>query len=142
MMQVRFKKLAENAVLPSYAHDTDAGLDLVATSVEYKAGRELYVVGFGIAVEIPKGYVGMLFPRSSISRTSLFLANSVGVIDSGYRGEIRAHFRHNGTDGSLYHVGDRAAQLIIMPYPSIEVVEADELTQTDRADGGFGSSGR
>ena len=96
--------------------------------------------GTGVAVEIPHGYVGFVFPRSSIANTHLTLSNSVGVIDSGYRGEIKAKFRKGGTRG--YNVGDRIAQLIIMPYPEVTFVEVDELSDSDRGEGGYGSSGR
>lgn len=149
-MEVKIKKLVENAVIPKYAHDTDAGLDLTAVSKEYKDG--VFIYGTGLAIEIPKGYVGLIFPRSSNYKQRLWLTNCVGVIDSGYRGEIKfifkdvvvnkiqfpGQFDHSG----IWQVGDRIGQLIIMPYLSIELVEVDELSDSDRGDGGFGSSGR
>ena len=97
--------------------------------------------------EIPKGYVGLVFPRSSIRKTDLSLTNCVGVIDSGYRGEIQATFKKifGKNDVRLdeldYNVGDRIAQIMIIPYPSVTFVEVDELSQTDRGEGGFGSTG-
>lgn len=140
-MKVRFKKLHSNAVTPTYAHDTDAGMDLTAVSKVYdEFGNVVY--GTGIAVEIPKGYVGLMFPRSSIARKDLFLTNSVGVIDSGYRGEIMFKFGRRGVPGWEYDVGDRIGQLIIMPYPQIELEEADELSDSDRGNGGYGSTGK
>ena len=149
-MDVRVKKLVENAVIPQYAHDTDAGLDLVATSVEQdEYGNIVYHTG--LAFEIPEGYVGYIFPRSSLSKYSLRLTNCVGVIDSGYRGEVMLKYEPKNTNtvglvkkisGEIYQVGDRVGQLIIMPYPKINLVESDELSSTDRNEGGFGSSGK
>jgi dUTP pyrophosphatase len=142
-MEVKIKKLVENAIVPKYAHETDAGLDLTATSMELdEYGNVVYHTG--LAFEIPKGYVGYIFPRSSISKYSLQLTNSVGVIDSGYRGEVLFKFKtiSNKKDFKLYEVGERIGQLIIMPYPNIELVEVDELSSTDRNEGGFGSSGK
>lgn len=137
-MQVKIKRLNDKAILPTKAHATDAGYDLYASSCHYEDGMLHY--GTGVAVEIPHGYVGFVFPRSSIANTHLTLSNSVGVIDSGYRGEIKAKFRKGGTRG--YNVGDRIAQLIIMPYPEVTFVEVDELSDSDRGEGGYGSSGR
>lgn len=141
-MKVRFKKLNENAVVPAYSKPGDAGLDLTAISKELTNNPQYGYLeyGTGLAVEIPEGYVGLLFPRSSISNTGLILANAVGVIDSGYRGEIKFRFKHiPGT--ADYNVGDRVGQLIILPYPSIETEEATELNSSERGDTGFGSSG-
>lgn len=147
-MKVRFKKLYDGAVMPSKAHDTDAGFDLTAAAVaKDKNGR--LVAYTGIAVEIPKGFVGLLFPRSSIAKHHLSLTNSVGVIDSGYRGEIMLKFREHSAYGSdeylakeKYIEGDKVGQLIIMPYPEIEFEEVEELSDSDRGEGGYGSSGR
>jgi dUTP pyrophosphatase len=139
-MKVRFKKLSEKAVTPQYAKLGDAGMDLVATSLV--KGEVYYEYGTDIAVEIPEGYVGLLFPRSSISKTKQILANHVGVIDSGYRGEIRFRFKKLSWDnGEVYGVGDKLGQLIIMPYPTIELEEVNELNETQRGGSGFGSSG-
>lgn len=152
-MKIRFKKLNPDAVLPTKAHDDDAGLDLTALwhgTDEYGS----LVYHFGLAVEIPKGYVGLIFPRSSIAKKSLFLTNSVGVIDSGYRGEITAKFKpaldvaeiglnyaRSSFFGDIYHK-ERICQLIIMPYPAVEAEWADELSETERGDGGYGSTGK
>lgn len=143
-MQVRVKKLSENAVIPKYAKPGDAGLDLTATSMRREGSKVIY--GTGLAFEVPLGYVGLVFPRSSIHKSSLRLTNSVGVIDAGYRGEVMAVFDDKafGTDDGnvIFNVGDRIAQLLIIPYPSIELLESEELTETVRGDGGFGSSGK
>jgi dUTP pyrophosphatase len=138
-MKVRIKKLNENAVIPTYAKEGDAGMDLVITSIITRNEGDV-TYGFGIALEIPKGFVGLVFPRSSIRKYDLSLTNSVGVIDSGYRGEIQATFKRSGV--YAYAVGDRGAQLIIIPHPHIDFVEVNELTNTDRGAGGFGSTGK
>ena len=141
-MKVRIKRLNENAVIPSYAKDGDAGMDLIATSI---IGEEPFQItyGLGIALEIPKGFVGLVFPRSSIRKTDLSLTNCVGVIDSGYRGELQATFRkHKGVASKTYEVGDRVAQIMIIPHPEVEFNEVDELSDSERGDGGFGSTGK
>lgn len=144
-MVVRFKKLSDKAKIPTRAHKTDAGYDLSCTSITTEVGEDaklVIVYHTDIAIEIPEGYVGLIFPRSSIYKKSLTLTNSVGVIDSGYRGEIIAKFKTN-TDvvPSVYKEGERFAQLIIMPYLSIEFEEAEELSEADRGDNSFGSTG-
>lgn len=141
-MQVKFKKIHESSITPSYSKHGDAGLDLAA-SVIYEVNSKQIVYGTGIAIEIPEGYVGLIFPRSSICNKDLSLSNSVGVIDSGYRGEIKFVFNRLDGDSSIdYRVGDRIGQLIIIPYPNIELVEVNELSSTNRGDGGFGSTGK
>lgn len=142
-MQVRVKKLHEDAVIPAYGKPGDAGLDLTATSIE-KDNYGNVVYGTGLAIEIPEGYVGLIFPRSSNSKTDLYLTNHVGVVDSGYRGEIMFKFRANPSliNAVIYQVGDRVGQLIIIPYPQIELVEAAELSDSERGEGGFGSTGK
>ena len=142
-MQVKVKKLHPDAVIPRYSKAGDAAMDLTAISVDKdEYGNAVYKTG--LAIEIPEGYVGLLFPRSSNSKTDLYLTNHVGVIDSGYRGEIMFKFRPiNGLiDAAIYHPGDRIGQLLILPYPQIQLVEVDELSSTERGDGGFGSSGK
>lgn len=150
-MIVKFKRLSEDAVMPRYAHTTDAGMDLTATRCEFdNEGNIVYHTD--LAVEIPEGYVGLLFPRSSVCKKEINLTNCVGVIDSAYRGEITAKFKpstvfdedgyaHSKLIPNIYHSGDRIAQLIIMPYPHIEPQEAKQLSSTDRGTGGYGSTG-
>ena len=138
-MQVKIKKLNPNAVIPSYAKVGDAGMDLVITDI--KGENKLFITyGFGISMEIPEGFMGLIFPRSSIRKTDLVLSNAVGVIDSGYRGEIQVTFKRTGLN--KYEIGDRGAQIIIMPHPIVDFVEVDELTNTERGEGGFGSTGK
>ena len=146
-MEVKVKKLVENAVIPQYAHDTDAGLDLTATAFEHdEFGNIIYHTG--LAFEIPEGYVGLIYPRSSLSKYRLALTNCVGVIDSGYRGEVILKFNmiNNNpfckTPKEVYEVGDRIGQMIITPYPKVTLVEVEELSDTERGDGGFGSTGK
>lgn len=167
-MKVKIKKLHQDGVIPSYAKPGDAGMDLTAVSKIYdRDGNVSY--GTGLAFEIPEGYVGLLFPRSSNSKKDLALCNSIGVIDSGYRGEVFFKFKptpfytadddhaHDTDyfgeivlpqnkdehyDGiSEYNIGDRVGQIIIMPYPQIEFEEVNELSSSDRGEGGFGSTG-
>jgi dUTP pyrophosphatase len=142
MMKVKVKKLHPDAVIPKYAKAGDAGLDLTAVSKEWDEAKEKIVFGTGLAVEIPEGYVGLIFPRSSICKTNIALSNSVGVIDSGYRGEIKFFFSPGPRPKANYEVGDRVGQLVIMPYPTIELVESETLSASERGDGGFGSSGK
>ena len=148
-MEVKIKRLVEDAVIPAYAHDTDAGLDLVATSYEYKDDIHCHVYGTGLAVEIPEGHVGLLFPRSSNRKTESYLTNHVGVVDSGYRGEIMLSFKtRDFKEGEIqqlfkpYEVGDKVAQLIIIPYPKIDLKVVDELSTTERGTNGRGSTGK
>ena len=141
-MEVRVKKLREDAVVPEYAKPGDAGLDLTAVWSE-RDGYGNLIYGTGLAIEIPEGYVGLIFPRSSNSKTDLYLTNHVGVIDSGYRGEIIFKFRPRNTllDARIHRDGDRVGQLMIIPYPQVKLVESAELSDTVRGDGGFGSTG-
>lgn len=148
-LTLKIKKLDPNAVIPSYAKPGDAGLDLTATSMQFEQlehGSKQIVYGTGLAVEIPAGHVGLIFPRSSIAKTALALTNAVGVIDSGYRGEIKFKFRIDSGSRpnreAAYKVGDRIGQLVIMPYPQIDIKEVSELASSDRGDGGFGSTGK
>lgn len=160
-MQVKFKKLHPNAVIPQKAFPTDFGADLTITTRHIDAEHHCVVYGFGIAVEIPEGHVGLIFPRSSNAKKDLLLSNSVGCIDAHYRGEIMAKYKLHTTHfvdeyGSIvcdedlehhiyefetYDIGDRPCQLAILPYPEVEYIEADTLSETDRATGGYGSTG-
>ena len=170
-MKVKIKKSNPNAVIPSYAKPGDAGLDLTAISAYYDEEEDCIVYNTGLQIEIPEGYVGLLYPRSSIADRDILLSNSVGVIDSGYRGDIKLKFAltpsytscdvdlvneclyseyaelpfKDGDENSYvyaYSVGERVAQLIIMPIPTIELEESKELSNTERGAGGYGSSGK
>lgn len=142
-MKVKIKKLHPDAVIPKYAKVGDAGLDLTAIGKEMIDKDEFGYIEYktGLAIEVPEGYVALIFPRSSCSDTGLILANSVGVIDSGYRGEIKARFKAI-PDTKHYDIGDRVAQLVIIPYPQIEFEETETLSETERGDGGYGSTNK
>lgn len=152
-ISVKFKKLMNGVPTPRYSRSGDAGIDLTAMSkrLEYVNGVAQYVYGTGIAVEIPEGYVGLVFPRSSVAKMNMTLSNCVGVIDSNYRGEITAKFNvindsqfNYDTGGHIgkYNEGDRICQLLIIPYPRIDLEEVNELSSTERGDQGYGSSGK
>ena len=138
-MKIKIKKLHADAIIPKYAKDGDAGLDLTAIDVSADEGTITYKTG--LAIEIPRWYVGLLFPRSSVYKTGQSLTNCVGVIDSGYRGEIMLKFTLSPYQRE-YQIGDRIGQLIIIPYPMIEFEEVEELAKTSRGKGSYGSTGR
>ena len=144
-MELKIKRLVDNAIMPIKAHATDAGFDLTAVNITpelNESGQYLFVYHSGIAVEIPEGYVGLLFQRSSVANKSIMMTNCVGVIDSGYRGEIIAKFKAT-TDvvPAIYKVGEKFAQLVIVPIANItEIKEVTELSDSDRGEGGYGSS--
>lgn len=149
-MEVKLKKLVEEAVIPTYAKPGDAGMDMTAIAYEYDAEKDCHVYKTGIALEIPEGYVGLLFPRSSNRKTDAYMCNHVGVVDSGYRGDVMFSFKNRDkieTDVipalvKPYEVGDKIGQIIIVPYPQISFVEVDELSTSERGTGGHGSTGR
>lgn len=162
-LKVKIQKLHHDAVIPKYSKNGDAGMDITAVS-KYCDDEGNVVYGTGLAFEIPKGYVGLIFPRSSNAKQDLLLSNSVGVIDSGYRGEVMLKFkpsmdvsssvsRHDKTDCSvssasfgtklkLYNLKDRIGQIIIIPYPQVEFQLVEKLSTTERGAGGYGSTGK
>ena len=142
MQTIKFKKLNPDAVIPSFAKQGDAGLDLTAITKLSSSTLPIIEYGTGLAAEIPEGYVGFIFPRSSIKNTDLILRNSVGVIDSGYRGEIRIVFLDVDPKDMDYNIGDRVAQLVMVPCFNGTVEEAEELSSSDRGEHGFGSTGK
>ena len=163
-MEVKIKRLHKDAVIPKCAKPGDAGLDLTAIDrklVKEDSGVEYIEYDTGLAIEIPNGHVGLIFPRSSLCSKDLILSNHVGVIDSGYRGSIKAKFKLDVTYeriadieeksvtyyrgkvlcySEIYAIGERCMQLIILPYPQIEFIEVDELSSTERGSGGYGST--
>jgi dUTP pyrophosphatase len=143
-MQLPVAKLKEEAVLPTRAHDGDAGLDLHACEAAHIGPGERWSVGTGIAVEIPEGHAGLVLPRSGLAREhGIALVNAPGLIDAGYRGEVRVLLL-NTDPAEIFRVapGDRIAQLVIAPVAEVEPVAAERLGESARGDGGFGSSGR
>ncbi|HEY1355909.1 MAG TPA: dUTP diphosphatase [Solirubrobacterales bacterium] len=143
-MQVRVKLLNDEARLPLRAHDGDAGLDLHASEAAHLGPGERWSVGTGIAIEIPDGNAGLVLPRSGLARKhGIALVNAPGLIDAGYRGEVRVLLLNTDPAETFrIEVGDRIAQLVIAPIAAADVVEAEALGETARGDGGFGSSGR
>lgn len=151
-MDIKFKKikvdnLPENAVevkLPTRAHSTDAGIDLFCTHVTQEvdnSGKIVLVYHTGLAVEIPEGFVGLLFMKSSVSNRSVRLTNAVGVIDAGYRGELIGKFKTT-TDAvpTIYANGEAFAQLVMVPCVLGDITIVDELGESERNEGGFGST--
>lgn len=138
MLIIKTKKLRENAVMPQRMNVGDAGFDMVATSMRKDHEHGVVVFGTWLAFELPEGYAMFVYPRSSSYKHHALMANCVGVVDSGYRGEVHVMFR--GLDCE-YEVGDRIAQAVIMPIPSVEYVEAEELSDSERGANGIGSTG-
>ena len=142
-MKIKIKKIHKNAVIPSYTKTGDAGLDLICISKEIKSQYIEYDTG--LSMEIPTGYVGLLFSRSSVSKTSHILANGVGVVDSGYRGSIKLRYKklsyYITMENEEYNIGDRVGQIVIMQVPNIEFKETNKLSDTLRGENGFGSTG-
>lgn len=137
-MNIKVELRHKKAIMPTKAHSADAGFDLTAVSIAFNGAFLEYDTG--IAVEVPEGYVGLVYPRSSVSKKDLSLANSVGVIDSGYTGTIKLRFRETTVNGEFYKPGDRVGQLVFMKLPEVDLV-AGKLGETARGAGGFGSSG-
>lgn len=142
---IKIKRLSNDAVIPQYQTDGAAAMDLTAIKVN-KDNDTVYDYSTGISLEIPKGYVGLIFPRSSIYKQDLILSNCVGVIDSDYRGEIKVKHRlltqhiNNSDTPVIYKIGDRIAQILFIPIPHVQFEEVSELSITTRGDGGFGST--
>jgi len=142
---IKLKPLRPDWVIPTYAHKGDAGLDMTATNkIVDEFGNTVY--GTSLALQLPEGHVGLLFPRSSICKKQLFLTNSVGIIDQGYQGEIMFKFKsfnHSGDENLNidYNVGERIGQLIVLPIPYVNIEVVSELDDSERGEGGYGSSG-
>lgn len=143
-MELRIKKLNPSAVIPSYGSASAAGADLYACEggeVTIKSG-ETKLIHTGIAMEIPEGYVGLVYARSGIAvKRGLAPANKVGVIDSDYRGEIMVAIHNHSEKEQTIADAERIAQIVIAPYLTVDFVETEELDETERGAGGFGSTG-
>lgn len=142
-MEIKFKLMSPLAKNPEKAHESDAGFDLFCTRIEKKSNYIEYHTD--VAFEIPEGFVGLAFPRSSVIKKDLMLKNGVGVIDSGYRNEII--FMFNDTKAftitqkkELYEVGEKVGQIVFVPIPTVTLLEAEELSESPRGLGGFGST--
>lgn len=143
-MELKVKLLTEQAALPTRAHQGDAGMDLHAAEAAHIGPGERWQVATGVAVEIPPGHAGLVLPRSGLAkRHGISLVNAPGLIDAGYRGEIKVLLLNNDP-AEVFRVepGDRIAQLMIVPFVAANPVETGELDQSDRGEGGFGSTGR
>ncbi len=149
-LQVNCIRLHPNAQLPKYSTEEAGGLDLTAISVTlrsiYNGGMciaKKFIYGTGVCIEIPVGYVGLLFPRSSIHKTGMDLTNCVGMIDSDYQGEIQMVFRMRNNGEECYNVGDKIGQLLVVPRTEVQICEVDKFTRiTARGTSGFGSTGK
>ena len=141
--KIKVQKLSKSAVMPKKAHETDAAFDLVAISRIYNIEKQYYEYGTGLAIELEPGYAGLLLCRSSISEKTLTQTNAIGLLDENYRGEIKFRFKVN-TDfvPEIYNIGDRIGQILIIPYPQIELEEVLTLSDSERGTEGFGSSGK
>lgn len=143
---VRVKKLKEKAIIPTYGSAFAAGADLYACTegetVNFAPGETKFI-HTGIAMEVPVGYAGLIYARSGIAcKRGLAPANKVGVVDSDYRGEIMVALHNHGTSDVQIEDGERIAQLVIAPYLTVSFIETDELCDTERGEGGFGSTGK
>jgi dUTP pyrophosphatase len=143
-MDLRFRILDEAATLPSRAHSGDAGLDLHSAQAAHIGPGERWQISTGLAVEIPEGHAGLVLPRSGLAlRYGISLVNAPGLIDSGYRGEIGVLLLNNDpAEGFRIEPGDRIAQLVVVPIADLSPVEVEQLADSERGEGGFGSSGR
>jgi dUTP pyrophosphatase len=145
MIDVKIRKVHPDAVIPTYAHPGDAGMDVTAVAINITDNYIEYDTG--LQFQLPAGYVMLIFPRSSNSKKDLLLANSVGLLDSGYTGNLKLRFKHihshshPTSDEQMYNIGDRVGQRMIVPYPEINFIETEDFEDTERGSGGFGSSG-
>ena len=143
MSELRVRRLVASAKLPTRATSGDAGLDLYASEPARLKPGERASVGTGIAIEIPEGHAGLVLPRSGwAARHGISLVNAPGLIDAGYRGEVRVLLLNTDRE-EIFEIseGDRIAQLLVVPFASLEPVEAETLGESERGEGGFGSTG-
>ena len=144
-MKIEIKKLRENAVIPRYGTSYSAGADLYAALEKTAAiaPSETRLIPTGLAVAIPEGYAGLIYARSGLaSKEGLAPANKVGVVDADYRGEVMVALHNHSTEVRYVECGERIAQLVIAPVYQADFCEVEELSKTDRGDGGFGSTGK
>lgn len=145
-MQIKIKKLIEDAIIPTKGSNSAAGYDLYAITPKYIQiirSKSTVKINTGISLEIPDGYFGAIFARSSLAtKNGIRPANCVGVIDADYRGEIIVPLHNDSDNDFKIQTGDRIAQLIIIPHQSIDFVEAETLDDTERGKNGFGSTGK
>ena len=140
MIDVKIRKVHPDAVIPFRAHATDAGMDVIAISMEMTEDYVEYDTG--LQFQLPEGYAMLIFPRSSNSKKDLLLCNSVGILDAGYTGNLKLRFKlmTEGYTEKIYNPGDKVGQIMIIPYPEINFIETEIFNETERGDGGFGST--
>ena len=142
-MEIKLKKLDERAIIPTRGSAMAAGMDLYALDAVTLGAGETVLVHTGIALAIPEGYAGFIYARSGLAtKRSLAPANKVGVVDADYRGEIMVALHNHGATAQTVDAGERIAQMIVAPFLSVEFALSEELDETARADGGFGSTGK
>ena len=142
MIDVKIRKVHPDAVIPFRAHTTDAGMDVTAISMEMTEDYVEYDTG--LQFQLPEGYAMLIFPRSSNSKKDLLLCNSVGILDAGYTGNLKLRFKltTEGYTEKIYNPGDKVGQIMIIPYPEINFIETEVFNETERGDGGFGSTAK
>lgn len=140
MIDVKIRKVHPDAVIPFRAYATDAGMDVIAISMEMTEDYVEYDTG--LQFQLPEGYAMLIFPRSSNSKKDLLLCNSVGILDAGYTGNLKLRFKltTEGYTEKIYNPGDKVGQIMIIPYPEINFIETEVFNETERGDGGFGST--
>lgn len=140
MIDVKIRKVHPDAVIPFRAHAIDAGMDVTAISMEMTEDYVEYDTG--LQFQLPEGYAMLIFPRSSNSKKDLLLCNSVGILDAGYTGNLKLRFKltTEGYTEKIYNPGDKVGQIMIIPYPEINFIETEVFNETERGDGGFGST--
>ena len=140
MIDVKIRKVHPDAVIPFRAHATDAGMDVIAISMEMTEDYVEYDTG--LQFQLPEGYAMLIFPRSSNSKKDLLLCNSIGILDAGYTGNLKLRFKltTEGYTEKIYNPGDKVGQIMIIPYPEINFIETEVFNETERGDGGFGST--
>lgn len=139
-MKIAIQKLRDSAIVPRRAHLDDAGIDLFADKDYVVGSRTLIAIPLGVAFEIPFGYVGLIWDKSSIGSKNIKTLG--GVVDAGYRGEVSVVLNNLGDKEYVFKAGDKVAQMLIQKVELCEVVQVDELSDTSRGVGGFGSTGR
>ena len=140
MIDVKIRKVHPDAVIPFRAHATDAGMDVTAISMEMTEDYVEYDTG--LQFQLPEGYAMLIFPRSSNSKKDLLLCNAVGILDAGYTGNLKLRFKltTEGYTEKIYNPGDKVGQIMIIPYPEINFIETEVFNETERGNGGFGST--
>lgn len=141
-MTIKYKKAFDLVPTPFYATEGAACMDLTAMSEPvYNEKGNYWGYDTGLAFEIPKGFVGLVFPRSSNTKMDLILGNSVGIIDSDFRDTVKFRYKEISKLSPIYQFGDRIGQIMFIPFPHVDLILVDELSSTERGTGGFGSTG-